>query len=311
MRLGFAVKVLGRPGLKSDDSRRWMNSPHLRVSLGYLEAIFDYLQERRICMYRISSNIAPYITHPEMPQFHHQIEECAEEIEKLGRKARALNLRLSMHPSQYIVLNSPREEVHLAAVMALEYHARFLDAMGLGPEAVVVIHGGGAYGDKRAAMDRFVRRYLELPERVRRRLVVENDEKVFSVSDVLWLHERTGAPVVFDHLHHRVHDPDGWQTREAVAACLATWPQGVVPKVHFSSPRTEPRSTERGESDPLPWQHGDWIDAWEFAGFLRECEGLAFDVMLEAKKKDLALLRLREELRGMGMDVDCCDAERG
>ncbi len=311
MRLGFAVKVLGRPGLKSDDSRRWMNSPHLRVSLGYLDAIFDYLREQHICMYRISSNIAPYITHPDMPQFHHQIEECSEELEDLGRKARALGLRLSMHPSQYIVLNSPRDEVYQAAIKDLEYHARFLDALGLGPEAVVVIHGGGAYGDKQAAMERFVERYLELPERVRRRLVVENDEKIFSVSDVLWLHERTGVPVVFDYLHHQVHDPDGWDLQAAVSSCLSTWPQGVVPKVHFSSPRTEPRSRGNRETGPLPWQHGDWIDAEEFVEFLNICKGLRFDVMLEAKKKDLALLRLREELRGMGMDVDCCDADRG
>ncbi|HEX5689254.1 MAG TPA: hypothetical protein VFX76_04595, partial [Roseiflexaceae bacterium] len=80
MRLGFAVKALGRPNLPSNDARRWQNNPHLRVSLQYLAAIFDYLADASIDMYRISSDIAPYLTHPDMPQFHHQLDECADEL---------------------------------------------------------------------------------------------------------------------------------------------------------------------------------------------------------------------------------------
>ena len=97
-RLGFAVKVLGRPNLKSDDARRWQSGPHLGVSLGYLEAIFDYLSETGIRMYRMSSNIAPYATHPDLPQFHQQIDECREELARVGAKARQLDIRLSFHP---------------------------------------------------------------------------------------------------------------------------------------------------------------------------------------------------------------------
>jgi len=114
-RLGFAVKVTGRPGLKEGDSRRWQNDPHLRVSIGYLDAIFDYLGETGLRMYRISSDIAPYVTHPDLPQFHAQIEECLDELATLGAKARSLDLRLSMHPSQYIVLNAVDERVARAA----------------------------------------------------------------------------------------------------------------------------------------------------------------------------------------------------
>src|SRR5919112_6252929 len=105
LRLGFAVKVLGQEGLKSNDTRRWQSEPHLRVSLEYLRAIFAYLAKQQITMYRMSSDIAPYVTHPDMPQFHGQIEECADALAALGAKARRLDLRLSMHPSQYIVLN--------------------------------------------------------------------------------------------------------------------------------------------------------------------------------------------------------------
>src|SRR5690242_11196366 len=107
MRLGFAVKVLGKAGLKSNDARRWQNEPHLRTSIEYAHAIFDYLRDVKISMYRLSSDFAPYLTHPDLPQFHKQLDEAKSELEALGKRARAMNLRLSFHPSQYIVLNAP------------------------------------------------------------------------------------------------------------------------------------------------------------------------------------------------------------
>ena len=85
MRLGFAVKVMGHPDLKSNDARRWRSGPHFRVSLGYLRLIFAYLDEIDVRMYRMSSDIAPYATHPDMPQFHGQIRECAGELRELGQ----------------------------------------------------------------------------------------------------------------------------------------------------------------------------------------------------------------------------------
>ncbi len=221
-RLGFAVKVLGRPGLKDHDGRRWQSGPHLRLSLRYLDAIFNYLAASGIRMYRISSDIAPYITHPDLPQFHAQIEACREELAALGAKARAIDLRLSMHPSQYIVLNSPDERIARAAVADFAYHAAFLDALGTGPEAKIVTHVGGVYGDRAAAMERFCRRYDALPEAIRRRLVLENDEISYPVTDTFAIHERTGVPLVFDILHHRVNDPVGIAPDEACRRCLAT-----------------------------------------------------------------------------------------
>src|SRR4051794_3641330 len=93
-RLGFACIVLGRPGLKAADARRWQNNPHLRISIGYLHAIFDYLDEVDIRMYRLSSGVAPYITHPDLPQSWNQIEECRDQLAELGAKARRYDLRL-------------------------------------------------------------------------------------------------------------------------------------------------------------------------------------------------------------------------
>ena len=307
-RLGFAVKILGRPNLKSDDARRWQSGPHLSVSLGYLEAIFDYLDETGVHMYRMSSNIAPYATHPDLPQFHGQIDECRDELARVGDKARQFDIRLSFHPGQYTVLNSPHDHVAKAAAQDVIYQADLLDALGCGPEARIVIHVGGVYGDRAAAIDRFVERYMDLPERAQRRLVVENDETSYSVVDTLAIHKRTGVSLVWDILHHRLNNPADLGDAEACRRCLATWPAGQVPKIHFSSPRVEAPVSEPVEGKPAaakrranPRQHGDWIDGADFIAFMNEMADARFDVMLEAKQKDLALLRLREKLAAAGL----------
>jgi UV DNA damage endonuclease len=305
-RLGFAVKVLGRSGLKSNDARRWQSGPHLRVSLAYLDAILDYLRDTDIRMYRISSEIAPYITHPEMPQFHGQIEESDVELRSVGAKIRKMDLRVSMHPSQYIVLNSPDERVARAAIADFGYHARFLDALGTGSEAKIVTHVGGVYGDREAAMNRFVERYRALDPAIRTRLVLENDEVSYPVTDILAIHDACGVPLVFDILHHRVNNPAGLDDVDALLACLKTWPAGETPKIHYSTQRTYART--QGSADPAApkgakrGEHDDWIEAGDFAGLLDRAPEKRFDVMLEAKQKDLALLRLREELRGTAID---------
>jgi len=306
LKLGFSVKVLGRPGLKSHDTRRWQNNPHLSVSLVYLRDIFGYLRRQGICMYRMASELAPYVTHPDMPQFHRQIDECQAELAAVGEMARADGLRLSFHPGSHVVLNSPDEAVAAKSRADLNALARLLDGMGLGPEAVIVVHVGGTYGDREAAMARFVEAVWQLPEGTRQRLALEHDEDNYSLSDCYRLHQRTGLPLVYDHLHHLVHNPERLPAAEALRLALATWPAGVRPKVHFSSPRTEMRLVERADpaggkrqmlQPPLWTQHSDYINPFEFIAFLRLAEGLPeFDVLLECKAKDLALLRLRADL---------------
>src|SRR3954447_21490208 len=137
LRLGFPVSVLGEPGLKSNDTRRWQSNPHLRTSLEYLEHIFDYLEANNISMYRMSSDLAPYATHPDMPQFHNQVKESQQELQDIGKRARDLNLRLSFHPSQFVILNSPDPELCKKGVWDLVVQAEMLDTMGLGPEAAL------------------------------------------------------------------------------------------------------------------------------------------------------------------------------
>jgi UV DNA damage endonuclease len=308
-RLGFAVKVLGGGGLPSHDTRRWGSGPHLRHSLERLARILDYLERHDIRMYRLATALAPYASHPELTQFHGQVEDCAEELADIGSVVRERDIRLSTHPGQYTVLNSEDLAVRAAAAAELEVQASLLDAMGLGPEAVVVLHVGGSAGGTEAALDRFLAGFETLSDRARARLVVENDDRSFGIVDVVALSERTGLRVVWDVLHHRCNDTAGLTDQEALAAALATWPDDVTPKIHYSSPRldVEERRVRRGRRVerrlvlPQLRAHADLIDPIGFEHFLREAAGgRPFDVMLEAKAKDLALLRLRDQLSKRG-----------
>jgi UV DNA damage endonuclease len=298
-RLGFAVKVLGDGGLPSHDTRRWQSGPHLGVSLDRLRAILDRLEACDIRMYRMATALAPYASHPELPQFHRQVEECAERLAEVGRLARDRGIRLSTHPGQYTVLNSENPAVQAAAVAELEVQAAVLDAMGQPPEAVVVLHVGGAAGGTAAAMDRWEAGFERLSERARARLAIENDDRSFGLVHVLALAGRCSLPVVWDVLHHRCFDPQGLPDDEALRL------PGVVPKIHYSSPRLDVEKRKHRIVLPQLRAHADLVDPIGFEHFLRRAAGTRdFDVMLEAKAKDLALLRVRDQLERRGFAVE-------
>ena len=312
-RLGFPVKVMTRDDLKSHDTRRWQSQPHLKVSLEYLDGILSHLRRTGISMYRMSSDIAPYATHPDMPQFHTMVRDSAAELRAFGARARGLDIRLSFHPSQFVILNSPDPELVRKSIWDLASQAEMLDLMELGDDAVLVIHVGGTYEARQASAARWVETWKTLPAHVRRRLVLEHDDLRFSAADTLWIHEHTGVRLVFDFQHHWCLNPDGLALRSTVERMLRTWPADVRPKLHFSSPRTEMREQVRVDRKtrkkkvthvaPVWTGHADFCNPFEFATFLRELEGLEFDVMLEAKAKDLALVRLRPDLLRYAPDV--------
>ncbi len=332
-RLGFPVKVMTRPDLKSNDTRRWQQNPHLKVSLEHLDGILDHLASKKIDMYRMSSDLAPYATHPDMPQFHSMVADSDAELQAVGAKAKALGIRLSFHPSQYVVLNSPDPALVHKSAWDLLSQAEMLDRMELGPEAVMVIHVGGTYGDRDASNARWVETWATLPEPVRRRLVLEHDDIRFSASDILWIHQHTGVRLIFDHQHFWCLNPDNLDMMDTVRKILATWPDDQRPKIHFSSPRTEMREVKRKVKEakaastpskatagatrktvrkpkfttvqiaPIWTGHADYIHPFEFMSFMRQAKDLAFDVMLEAKVKDMALIRLRPDMLRYAPDV--------
>jgi UV DNA damage endonuclease len=241
------------------------------------------------------------------------VRESAADLAAFGRKARELDIRLSFHPSQFVVLNSPDPELVRKSVWDLTSQAEMLDLMGLGPEAVMVIHVGGTYGDRPTSNARWVETWHTLPEPVRRRLVLEHDDLRFSAADVLWIHEHTGVRLIFDHQHFWCFNPERLDMADALRRILRTWPDEQAPKIHFSSPRTEMRALKRRDRKtkklktvhvaPVWTGHADFVHPFEFVTFMRGARDLRFDVMLEAKVKDVALIRLRPDLIRYAPDV--------
>jgi len=320
MQLGFPVAVQGRPGLRAYDSRSPQapggQGPHLSVSLAYLRDIVRYLAQMRIHFYRLSSRLAPHLAFPQHPELASQMDQCQAELAHTAALLRRDRVRVTIHAEANVILNSDDAALTSASLAHVTGLADLLDRLGAGPEGVVVVHTGGIYNDKAAARAQFCRRFARLPSAVQARVALENDDDRFGLSDVLWMHRQTGVRLVFDRLHHLVYNPDGLDEFEALGLALSTWPRGARPKVHFASPRTAFNLLTAADANaggrrrllaaPRWTQHADYVNPFEFIDWLRRARagGLPdFDIMLEARGRDLALLRLRADLEQFAPDV--------
>ncbi|MDW7672386.1 MAG: UV DNA damage repair endonuclease UvsE, partial [Bacillota bacterium] len=206
---------------------------------------------------------------------------CCQEIKQFAARRR---MRLSMHPGQYTLLNSPREDVVHRSIEDLVYHQQMAERLGV---TDLIIHVGGLYGNRKEALDRWTRVYQGLPTAIRQRLRLENDEKLFSIEDVLLLAETTGIPAVLDLHHHRILP--SLDTVEALRRVFQTWKGIDDPKLHLSS----------GKSSRLDPRHHEFIhpeDYNETVVLLAEATGSAHQriyLMLEAKQKEQAVIRLQ------------------
>lgn len=290
MSIGYASKTLAVPGAATRSITQRLATPErlaevIAQNLTALDATFAYNARNGIRLFRISSDVIPFGSSP--VNTLDWAADFAPQLAALGERARRDGLRLSMHPGQYTVLNSPNTDVVKRAVADLAYHAAFLDALGLDASAKIVLHVGGVYGNKPAALDRFARAYGNLPDTVRRRLVIENDDRLFTARDVLALSRRTGAPVVFDTLHHELNresDSPGWL--ELVDEARATWrPEDGPQKIHYAQQAPGRR----------PGSHADTIGIDAFLAFHRQlatrCGDALPDIMLEVKDKNLSALK--------------------
>ncbi len=237
--------------------------------------------------FRVASGIVPFASHP--VNQHPWQRWYAGEFERIGEFVRTHGMRLSFHPDQFTLINSPDEEIFRRSVAELEYHTEVFDLIGLDDSHKIQIHAGGVYGDRAASMARFVERYGLLSDRVRQRLVVENDDRLFSLSDCMGLHEALGIPVVFDVFHHSVLRTSEEPAGEAMRRAASSWSDGDGPlMVDYSSQEPGKRAGTHAES----------IDAADFRAFVRQAAGTDFDLMLEIKDKETSARRARELLRG-------------
>ena len=249
-----------------------------------LEQAIRWCAAHEIGAFRVLSQIWPLKTHPtcgyslaELPA----AQELVAQLEVCRRTAIELDVRLSFHPDQYVVLNSPRADVVAASIAELEYQAEVAELIGAD---VINIHGGGAYGDKVTALARFEENLPQLSARVRERLTLENDDKIFTPTDLMPICLRQKIPLCYDVHHHRCL-PDGLSIEAATTAATETW-QGREPLFHISSPL-------HGWGEPQPQLHHDYIDP---ADLPPAWLSLPITVDIEAKAKELAILQLQEWL---------------
>ncbi len=248
-----------------------------------LLAALKFCAVNGIGSFRISSPIMPVKTHPTVG---YRVEELAdadgivERFRRCGEFARAAGIRTGFHPDQFVVINSPDDSIVQRSVADIESQSEIAEWTHAD---TVNIHGGGGYGDKPAALERFRRNLQRLSSRARARLTVENDDKTFTPADLLPLCRTEGLPLVYDAHHHRCL-PDHLKLEEATAAARDTWNR--EPLFHISSPL-------EGWNGPKPSRHHDYIDP---ADFPVEWSGRALTVEVEAKAKELAVARLQQDL---------------
>ena len=260
-----------------------------------LYKILEWNLENDIYFYRLSSDMIPWASEYEMEELPDYNLILAAAM-KAGNFAREHGMRLTSHPGPFNKLASPKERVFQLTYKDLKVHGDLFDMIGLPrtPYAKLNIHVGAAYGDKPMALDNFCRNFERLPENVRSRLTVENDDKT-SLYSTLELYEgvykRIGIPIVFDYHHHMLH-PGGQTEQEALELALSTWGD-VKPVVHYA----ESRSVEQNNPKIKPQAHSDMIRN-PFDDY-----GNEFDVMIEAKHKELALLEYRDIMTKQRMAV--------
>ncbi|MHA1904741.1 MAG: UV DNA damage repair endonuclease UvsE [Candidatus Thorarchaeota archaeon] len=246
-------------------------------NLDCLQRILEFNVANQILNFRITSDLVPFASHP-ICEYDWQ-SHFTKKLARIGRYSKRAGIRLSMHPGQYNVLNSPNERVLTNTISELEYHADILDLIGADKSAKIQIHVGGMYDDKVQAMDRFLSNFDELDRKVSRRLVIENDERIYSVLDCLSLNENAGIPVVLDTLHHEANN-SGLEIKEAIELTSRTWKDDGPPIVDYSS------QAPNGKVG----KHAETIDIVHFQRFLEQTNDYDFDLMLEIKDKETSAI---------------------
>lgn len=244
-----------------------------------LHAALSYCADNGIGCFRVVSQILPVKTHPACRYEVGELPDAAEIIrrfEECRYFAKRNALRTCFHPDQFVVLNSPRLDVVEKSIEELEYQAEVAEWIGAD---VINIHGGGAYGDKSKSLAAFAASLDRLSSRVRSRLTVENDDKIFSPGDLLPICQAADIPLVYDVHHHRCH-PDDLSIEDATQRALATWNR--EPMFHISSPL-------EGWDGPKPERHHDFIDPRDFPECWRQQD---FTIEVEAKAKEGAVKQL-------------------
>jgi UV DNA damage endonuclease len=295
MNLGYACinSTLGSQKPKVTTNRSMIKRTFMERGIDYaselgllnakdLFTILQWNNEHNIKCFRTSSDIFPWGSEYGL-QNAPDYKEIKSILQLCGKFADEHGIRITSHPGPFNVLVSPREHVVENTIKDLELHGEVFDMMGLSrtPYNKLNIHCNGVYGDKISAMDRFCKNFERLSESVQTRLTIENDDKasMYSVKDLMYIHERIGIPIVFDY-HHHTFQTGGLSEQEALELAISTWPKGITPMVHYS----ESKRLHEGNDKLKEQAHSDYINE------LPNLYGNNVDVMVEAKAKELSIL---------------------
>lgn len=287
MSIGYACLTKGVPEANYKTCRKANATEEnlkklIEHNLHVLDTMIEYNHQEGIRLFRISSDIIPFgsdyaVNNLDWPSLFEPL------FTKIGNKIRDYGIRVSMHPGQYTVLNSPREEVVIRAIDDLRYHTLFLDSLGVDSEHKIILHIGGVYNDKEIAIERFCRVYGQLDQGIKNRLIIENDDRSYTIKEVLAISEKTGAPVVYDNLHHAINGgseshPDSYWINLA----KQTWKEkDGRAKVHYSQQQLNGREGS----------HSQFIRIDEFMNYYEDVSPCEVDIMLEVKDKNLSAVK--------------------
>lgn len=286
MSIGYACLALALPGSQLKSCRlKNANKEHLysliENNLSALETMVDYNIQNGIKLYRISSDLIPFGSSVALDLSWQ--EDFAEHFGRIGEKIQRNKMRVSLHPGQYTVLNSPDQDIAGRAVLDLDYHACILDALGLDSSHKIVLHIGGVYGDKHSAKKRFLRRYDKLNDQVKERLIIENDGSLYHIKDVLEISASAAIPVVYDNLHNQTNPGDHcFGDAHWISEAEKSWgPKDGRQKIHYS----------QQDPDKSIGAHSETIRLQSFLDFYKKLPDPTIDIMLEVKDKNVSALK--------------------
>lgn len=251
--------------------------------------MMDWNENNGIKVFRLSSELFPHYSNSKAQDY--TLEFAITLLKEIGIKSKFYNQRLTFHPGQYNCLGSPNNHVIEHTICDLNYHASILDYMELDQNSVMVIHGGGLYGNKESTIDRWCENYNKLPYNIKKRLVLENCEKIFSITDCLEVNKKINIPIVFDthhfdcykklHPNEEFNEPDYY-----IPFILDTWKsKNIKPKFHIS----EQGSGKIGH-------HSDYIETIpQYILDIPEKFNIDIDIMVEAKMKEKAIFKLYQK----------------
>ncbi|MEN3000626.1 MAG: UV DNA damage repair endonuclease UvsE [Armatimonadota bacterium] len=249
-----------------------------------LTRILEWNSQNGFELFRVGQHFIPFASHPNFPY-----DWCAvhrEAIGAIGQLARQRGQRLSMHPGQYINPSSPNPQVVERSLAELRYSAQLLHLLQA-EDGVLVLHLGGIYDSREKSMRRFIQN-LRPETEILRFLALENDERLWNLSEVLRVAEGLGVPVILDTLHHQLN-PNGMDLRSAIQEVIPTWQGRGRPKLHLSSQDSSKRAGA----------HGDYVLLEDGIALLDALPSPEVDIMVEAKAKEQAVLRLWNDLRSL------------